>query len=187
MDGAAGRARLTRIITRRVRMIVTGSRLWEHPRSVNECLDYVCTVLARRVPANIALSNGKARYGLDPLASAWTKRRRERGWPVAEDPYPADWDHCEPGWCGPGHRVARPDGSTYCPMAGHRRNQLMVDQGALLCLAFIRDGSSGATDCVTRATKAGIYASVIDWRQRNSALDVVHSVDWESLLVAARS
>lgn len=40
--------------------------------------------------------------------------------------------------------------------AGPRRNQAMVDSGVDLCLAFIRNDSRGATDCLMRASSAGV-------------------------------
>jgi hypothetical protein len=35
--------------------------------------------------------------------------------------------------------------------AGHKRNRRMVDSGAHLCLAFIRQNSAGATGCAKLA------------------------------------
>lgn len=48
----------------------------------------------------------------------------------------------------------RKDGSPYNALAGHIRNQKMVDFGPELCVRF--PGGSGTADCASRAHKAGI-------------------------------
>ena len=88
---------------------------------------------------------------------------------------PADWyGPCQ--YSGPircptrAHRQARSRGErTYCPAAGLRRNQLMVDRAAALasetgrearCLAvFHRRYTEGALDCRRRAERAGMVAT----------------------------
>lgn len=68
--------------------------------------------------------------------------------------FPADWSGlCRPGICFPNHRKGR-KGYTYCPAAGPRRNQEMVDSGLDLVVAF--DGGNGTADMIRRSHSAGI-------------------------------
>jgi hypothetical protein len=71
--------------------------------------------------------------------------------------HPANWTApCQPT-CLPGHRRRRPNGGgTYCPTAGNYRNQNMVNTGADVCVAAPGPGSTGTTDCIRRAKRAGI-------------------------------
>lgn len=94
------------------------------------------------------------------LAESW-------GWQVKA--MPADWPTCDltvpqelggcPDWP---HRKRRRDGSTYCPYAGRRRNQTMVDlvPRADHVLVFPAAGpvarSRGTWDLYRRAVRAGL-------------------------------
>jgi hypothetical protein len=86
--------------------------------------------------------HGDAR-GLDRVAA---RVAIALGWPTPEA-HPADWDR-------------------HGPPAGGRRNQLMVDLGADVCLAFPGPTSTGTWDCVRRARAAGIPVVVYDRPQR---------------------
>lgn len=101
-------------------------------------------------------------HGGDTIARLiWADR-----WRLPHVGYPADWDGpCHPDHpdprlrCKPGHRLPHRDRpGTYCPLAGNRRNQHMVDLVPLagLCLALPLPGSTGTPDCARRARKAGI-------------------------------
>lgn len=115
--------------------------------------------------SGITVMQGTAE-GADALFGAWAVAREPYG--VGHLPVAADWDGpCAPE-CPAGHRRPRRDGATYCPTAGHRRNQQMADLGPLLALALIlpctRPGcrkpqphdSHGTTDCLRRLTAAHI-------------------------------
>jgi hypothetical protein len=63
--------------------------------------------------------------------------------------------------CQPGHRRRNRRGLEYCPLAGHRRNQQMVDEHPLLFVAASHRNSSGTADCARRARTAGIPVHTI--------------------------
>lgn len=148
-----------------MRLLVTGSREWDHLASVAEVLAYY-TRQAHALHHRLTVVHGKAHGGADMLAAAWVHRWGGRGWPVREEPYPANWGaDCVPE-CSPHHRQRRGDGSEYCPYAGFRRNQQMVDTRPDLCVGFWRNSSSGTRDCIRRAEKAGIPVLKVLWQQR---------------------
>jgi hypothetical protein len=64
---------------------------------------------------------------------------------------------CEAVWSAAGGRVERhPAEWSRGRGAGYARNAAMVDLGADICLAFIVDGSAGASYTADRAETAGI-------------------------------
>lgn len=114
------------------RVLVTGSRDWVDWPLFNEALSAE-HLLA--IPRPALVVHGHARKGADAFADAWTYRNG-----VAVERHPAVW---------------RPKG-IYNPQAGLLRNRQMVALGADVCLAFIRNGSRGASHCARLAEEAGI-------------------------------
>ena len=109
-----------------MRILVTGSRDWE-----DEGVISVALYEHGRIGLDTTLVHGNAR-GADLIAADWAQIlcwRIER--------HPAEWEK---------HGKA----------AGYIRNKEMVDAGADICLAFIRNKSKGATMCADLAEKAGI-------------------------------
>lgn len=134
------------------RILVTGSRTWTGEGVLLDALAHA-VVSGLRHHENVIVVHGACPTGADELAEQIC---RVRG--IATDPHPADWYAlCRPE-CPPGHRRTRHDGSTYCPSAGHYRNQEMVDLGAHVCVAAFQPGevNAGTSDCVRRAITAGI-------------------------------
>lgn len=115
------------------RVLVTGSRTW--PVS-DTLLPDILGQLFDLAPEVVLV------VGYDPVRQrpAGVDRIAYQFWLNAGgkvEPHPADWQRYGRG-------------------AGFRRNQEMVDSGADLCVAFIHDGSSGASHCAEWAEAAGI-------------------------------
>lgn len=113
-----------------IRVIVTGSRTWADRDTIWTALDLIAGA-AKAEGRRLLLAHGCA-SGADQLAEEWVRARRRVKWPVDVQRYPADW---------PRHGRR----------AGRVRNAEMVKPGADVCLAFILDGSKGATHCADLA------------------------------------
>jgi hypothetical protein len=112
-------------------ILVTGSRTWDDILCLTNALRD--EVLAARICGlRPVVVHGACPRGADMIAARWA-----RGYNVAQEPHPADWDR-------------------HGKIAGFRRNAEMVAVKPDVCLAFIRDGSPGATHCADLAEKAGI-------------------------------
>ena len=108
------------------RVLVTGSRAWDDQQAIFDAL-------AEYNYGAVTLVSGGCLLGADLIAE---RIAADLGWTVER--HPADWF------------------GGYGRAAGFVRNAKMVKLGADVCLAFIKDGSRGATHCAGLAEKAGI-------------------------------
>jgi YspA, cpYpsA-related SLOG family len=131
-----------------MRVLITGSRDFRNYAVTKQAL----TEVTADQEGPHTLVHGAAR-GADSLAAVVA---RQLEWAIEE--HPADWTAPCRDTCKHNGRQYRPDGSEYCPSAGSRRNQLMVDLGADVLVALYKRGAKnrGTGDAVRRAAKAGI-------------------------------
>lgn len=141
-----------------IRILITGSRTWEGgdgsaerqallTGGLREALQELCPTRPAKLPV---LVHGGAR-GADLLAAdLW------ESWGLPTEMHRAKWPECGDD-CPPdvSCRKVRKNRS-YCTRAGFRRNAVMVALGADRCVAFIHNGSPGATQCADLAEHAGI-------------------------------
>jgi hypothetical protein len=134
---------------------LTGSRRWPDPRLLEDTLLDVWHDALQIGYIGIELMHGCA-DGADTIGDRWARRNSI---PVRERP--ADWTGPCGTECQPGHRRRNRRGLEYCPLAGHRRNQHMVDERPVLFVAASHRNSSGTADCARRARTAGIPVHTI--------------------------
>ena len=114
-----------------MRILVTGSRDWRDFKVIADAIYQVVTEW-RCKPGDVTIVHGGCKTGADEEAN-WLAELVG----IKVEIHPADWKK---------HGKA----------AGPIRNQEMVDAGADICLAFIKNNSRGATHCADAAEKAGI-------------------------------
>lgn len=119
--------------TKPFRLLITGSRTWQDRERIRKALTKVHLKLGKDTPGTL-IHGGTD--GVDKMAAEiWEKLGRQT-------------------------ELHRPDWDRYGKRAGLIRNKAMVDSGANLCLAFIRDESKGATMCAQIADKAEILTII---------------------------
>lgn len=119
-----------------MRVLVTGSRTWEDEGTVHSVLDAIAKEVFAAGFEQLTVVHGACPRGADAHADSWVAKA-SASWPVQAERHWALW---------------KVEGRA----AGFRRNERMVEAGADLCLAFIRDASAGATHCAGLAERAGI-------------------------------
>lgn len=114
---------------------------------------------------HLTVVHGDAK-GSDKVMKAWAMQSHL--WAIDQKPFQADWDAPCTDRCEPGHRRARPNGTTYCPAEGCYRNGRMVDYLAEMrdeghwtaVLSFFENPRSvGTLDCVRQARARGFEVS----------------------------
>lgn len=124
-----------------MRVLVTGSRDWPDQAAVWAALDKVLKTVGSGF---LIIVHGGAE-GADRMAMAWVRgKRRDGELNIYHEMHPVQWNQ----------------NGKFVKAAGHQRNQRMVDKGADLALAFIRNNSPGATGCLRMIERAGIPPEV---------------------------
>jgi YspA, cpYpsA-related SLOG family len=110
-----------------VRILVTISRDWDDYQAIEDAL---CTADPRTGFHKVTVVHGASHMD-------WFVAGVAHMLGMDLEAHPADW-------------------AKHGKAAGPIRNQEMVDAGADLCLAFIKNASPGATGCASKAEAAGI-------------------------------
>lgn len=133
-----------------MRVLVTGSRDWtgHHGEAriymVLNVVLALCEVLGQKL--TIVHGDGP---GADQLIDAWALRREDSG--VTVERYPAPW--------------------ALGKYAGPLRNRSMVNEGADMCIGFLKDASRGTVGTLTLAREFGIPTHTVHWNEEVTEMD----------------
>lgn len=117
------------------RILITGSRTWDNTAVIAKAMaDAIVDAGASQDETIIV--HGACPRGADNIADILAQ-----SWEANIETHAADWD-------------------THGKAAGFIRNAEMVNLGADICLAFIKDNSKGASHTLDLATRAGIPVQV---------------------------
>lgn len=122
-----------------MRVLVTGSRDWPDQERLWQQLDLLYE--NRPIHSTVFIIVHGGAKGADRMAMAWVRGKRRDGClDIFHEMHQAQWKQQ----------------GQFVKAAGHQRNQRMVDAGADIAVAFIRNNSPGATGCIRMAHRAGI-------------------------------
>ena len=124
----------SKMINHDIRVLITGSRSWIDSDSIESVLSEI-NEYSMGID-KVTLVSGHCPNGVDMLAENIAKKFC---WDL--ELHPADWNK-------------------YGKSAGFKRNQEMVDLGANVVLAFIRNESNGASHTANAAINAGLYTRI---------------------------
>lgn len=131
-----------------MKVLLTGSRDWPDPQQLWEVLDDL-----RSRCRGMVLVHGACPRGADMLGEVWASRTRG----VTVERHPANW-------------------GLHGKRAGFKRNAEMVEGGADLCVAFIHNGSKGASHTAQLAEKAGIPTRRYESGQQPPLIEAARSL-----------
>lgn len=118
-----------------MRVLVTGSRNWDVEQTIHDDLAHA----QRLYGEELVIVHGGCPTGADQIAHEWAKARGV----VVEVHYPNTRGHGKRGF--------------------YLRNKAMVDAGAEVVLAYVRNASRGASMTVDLARKAGLTVVLREW------------------------
>lgn len=117
------------------RILITGSRSWTNAALISKAMADAI-INAGALQHETWIVHGDCPIGADNLAHNIAAQ-----WGANVEAHPAEWDE-------------------YGKAAGFIRNAEMVNLGADVCLAFIKDNSKGASHTLDLANRAGIPVQV---------------------------
>ncbi len=171
-------------------VLVTGSRLYDDAWTIKRVLDDVAEDAVAEEVDELVIRHGACYPKRDPktgriparsadwLTHLWIARfGPDHPIRIIEQERPAQWEApCRAACKSRTHKERpvdhrRPRGTTtYCPKAGVYRNKDMVleDPRPNLGVAFLRDNSSGTSNCITTMREFGIHVEEIPYELSDS-------------------
>lgn len=123
-----------------MRILITGSRDWN---SISDVFRLIETIAHIYNPIEVTVVHGACPTGADYMAHQWVGVARTlMPYTIIEEAHPASWKE-------------------FGRAAGPIRNREMVEMGADICLAFIRNNSKGASMTAKFAEEAGIKVYIV--------------------------